>query len=687
MTREHPGVLSPSSRVKEFYAHPVGRDLVDKLLTATGRSRRWVTNPLVGNMRLSTVGFLARPLTGPGLIDALLRLANVEPDAPSSAPAASDEHRDAWWKQAVFYQVYPRSFADSDGDGVGDLGGVLEHLDHLSSLGVDCLWLNPIFASPNADNGYDISDYRAVDPRMGTLDQLDALIAGCHERGMRIILDLVVNHTSDQHPWFREAIADPTGPYGSYYYLVKPDADHPDDPPNNWESAFSGPAWRWFPEAGRWVLHLFSPGQPDLNWENPRVRDEVVDICRWWFDRGIDGFRMDVINFISKMPGLPDGHQFVGEMVQIAGVEHYFYGPRLHEYLRELRSRAFAAPDLDEPKVMVGEGPGIGMETGRLLTGADRGELDLVFSFDHLVSAGNSRFDDYRYDLDWYKQYLVEYASRLGPGDWMTLYVDNHDNPRMLSKINPDPQHRVALGKLLGTLLLTLRGTPFLYQGQEIAAVNQPFAAIDDLRDVDSLRRYQTLLDEGVDADAAWTQVLASSRDHARVPMRWDASPGGGFTTGTPWIVPAEKTPGFSVAEQEDDPDSVLNHIRALTSLRRSSEALRLGDIEFVHPELPHYFAWYRTHGDERWFIELNLSEEPLQAPDDVPLDPDAPSDDQAGAESGADPDAGPGDEPDAHPHPSPRTLAPYASRVTRVPATPAPDAASDDEVASVAAS
>ena len=230
---------------------------------------------------------------------------------------------------------------------------------------------------------------------------------------MRIILDLVVNHTSDQHEWFQRALADPDGPYGEYYFLLPADPEHPDQPPNNWKSAFSGPAWRWLPEIDRWVLHLFAPGQPDLNWENPRVRDEVIDVCLWWFDRGIDGFRMDVINFISKTPGLPDGHDFVGELVEVAGVEHYFYGPRLHEFMRELRERAFEGHPSREPKLMVGETPGVGVETGKLLTGADRGELDLIFSFDHLESGANTRYDDYRYDLEFYKRYLVDYQDRL----------------------------------------------------------------------------------------------------------------------------------------------------------------------------------------------------------------------------------------------------------------------------------
>lgn len=488
--RDNP-ILDESSRLQDFYTHPFGRDVVDKLLHQRGYSNRWVDNPVVGRLRLRTVGRLTRLLTGSDLVPTLLALANAEPDAPD--PGEGPPVR-TWWKEAVFYQVFPRSFADSDGDGVGDLGGLLGRLDHVAGLGVDCVWLSPIFDSPNVDGGYDIRDYRAVMAEMGTLEQMDAVIEGCHSRGMRIILDLVVNHTSDEHAWFRRAVADPDGEYGDYYFLLPADPEHPEEPPNNWRSVFSGPAWRWLPDAERWVLHLFAPGQPDLNWENPRVRDEVIDLCHWWFDRGIDGFRMDVINFISKTPGLPDGHDLIGEIVEVVGAEHYFYGPRLHEFLRELRDRAFDPPGAKEARLMVGETPGIGVETGRLLTGADRGELDLVFSFDHLESGSFTRYDDYRYDLEFYKRYLIDYQGRLGPNDWLTLFLENHDNPRMISKVNPDRRHRVALGKLLGTLLLTMRGTPFLYQGQELAAVNEPFESIDEVQDVESCNRYKRLL-------------------------------------------------------------------------------------------------------------------------------------------------------------------------------------------------
>lgn len=577
-----------SSTLAEVYDHPVGRDVIDRLLLALGRSPRLVTNRLVSRLSLGRVERLTTRFTGPGLVETVIDLLNSDPDR-----VADVDREPQWWQSAVVYQIYPRSFADSNGDGTGDLRGIIDHLDHLASLGVDCLWLSPVFDSPNEDFGYDIRDYRAVMAEMGSLADLDELIAGVHDRGMRIILDLVVNHTSDQHPWFTAALADPDGPAGARYFL-RPGS--PEQPPNNWTSFFSGSAWRWYPEAERWALHLFAPGQPDLDWQNPEVRAEVAAIMRFWTDRGVDGFRLDVINYISKAPDLPDGNLFIGTLMGFVGIEHYFYGPRLHEYLREIRSQG--APD--RSSVLVGETPGAGIEMGRLLTNAGRDELDLIFNFDHLENPGRTRFDDYRYDLNALKANWINQQTRLGRGDWTSVFYDNHDNPRMVSKVDPAPAQRDAVAKLLATLQLTMRGTPFIYQGAEIAAVNQPFTDASQLRDIESLR----MLAEGAD----WTRVLAGARDHARVPMRWDASASGGFTTGEPWLPGLDQTPGFSVAEQDADPDSVLNHYRRLIALRRSSDALRLGEIEFSDITRKDHFAYHRRSESDHFLIEANLS-------------------------------------------------------------------------------
>ncbi len=617
-----PRPLTRRDRLSDVYATPVGRDAIDKLLLQSGLPRPLLR--ALGPMRISTIERLTTRFTGPGLVEGVLNLVNSEPERPVDSPAPDPV---PWWRDAVFYQVYPRSFADSDGDGIGDIRGIIGHLDHLADLGVDCVWLSPIFASPNQDMGYDISDYRAVMDEMGTLDDVDDLIRGCHERGMRIILDLVVNHTSDQHEWFRRAVADPDGPYGDYYFLEPGD---PASPPNNWTSFFSGPAWRWIPEARRWALHLFADGQVDLRWDTPAVRDEVADIVQWWLARGIDGFRLDVINYISKPEGLPDGNPFVGELMGFAGVEHYFYGPRLGEFLRGLRRDGFTRrgapastvrrrlPDgtlgeaqaPDEVGVMVGETPGVGIELGRMLSGSDRGELDLVFNFDVLDTPGHTRWDAYDFDPDYLKDYYRRYLAGIGEGDWIAVFLDNHDNPRMLSKLaggaESDPEVRTAVGKLLATLQLTMRGTPFLFQGQELAAVDQSFTRLDQLRDVESINRYEELRAAGRGPHDAWAEIIAGSRDHARVPMRW--SPEGGFTTGTPWLEGSDDAVGFSAAEQVLDDDSVYSWHKALIGLRRANPALTRGSLRWLRPGLKGYLAYIREAAGEAFLVECNAS-------------------------------------------------------------------------------
>ena len=382
--------IDRNSTIADVYADPLGRDIIEKLLLQTGISAFWIRNPLVFRLRLKYFGWFF----GKDFVDSLVELMNNSPDAP---PVLDGPTPVTWWKRAVFYQVYPRSFADSNDDGIGDLPGILEKLPYLEDLGIDCVWLSPIFASPNKDMGYDISDYRSIMTEMGTVDDLRRLIAACHERGMRIILDLVANHTSDEHPWFQDALANPEGEHGDYYFLRDGDAE---TLPNNWTSFFSGPAWRRIGD--KWVLHLFTPEQLDLNWQNPAVRREVADIVKFWLAEGIDGFRLDVINYISKREGLPNGNAIVGKLLGFTGIEHYFHGPHLHEYLAELRREGFTrsgvepgqeAVGADASPVMIGETPGAGVEVGRLLTSPQRGEMDLIFSFDHLETSGHVRWD------------------------------------------------------------------------------------------------------------------------------------------------------------------------------------------------------------------------------------------------------------------------------------------------------
>ena len=593
--------LTRRSRISELLTHPLGRDVVESLALQAGRSVRWVDNPLVGAVRLDALPRLTRGAVDDAFIDTLVSLMGTvtEVPTPNGMPL-----REAWFKDAVVYQIYPRSFQDSDGDGIGDLRGILSRLDYLKGLGVDALWLSPIYDSPMDDMGYDIRDYRAILAEFGTLDDFDALVAGLHDRGMRLIMDLVVNHTSDEHAWFQQALSDPDSPYRDYYFLREGD---PDSPPNNWDSFFSGSAWRWFPEARLWGLHLFSSKQMDLNWENPAVRADVVDMVRWWRERGVDGFRLDVINYISKTPQLPDGNTLIGQLTGFTGLEHYFHGPRLHEHLRQLRAEAFDDPEC----VAIGETPAIGPQMGKLMVGNDRGELDMVFNFEHLENAGRTRFDDYRYELRQLKRYYTRWQAEYGDGYWMSLFLDNHDNPRFVSKVDPRPEHRVAVAKLLAMIQFTLRGTPFLYQGQEIGAVNQAFTSLDQLRDVESINLAATLAAEGADPDAVFARVLAGTRDHARVPMAWDAD--GGFTTGTPWIVGDGSHTRINAAAQQGDPDSVLEWHRALIAARRGSRALIYGS---THVERSGRRVWrYRRDRDgESYLVVLNLSDRPGRA-------------------------------------------------------------------------
>lgn len=588
--------LTRKSRLGDVLAHPLGRDIIDKLVLYSG-APRWVP-ALLSGLRLGTIDRLAAPITGGGLMDSLIEMVNALPDEPSREGPL--EH--PWWRSAVFYQVYPRSFQDSDGDGVGDIRGVIARLDYLRDLGVDCVWLSPIFDSPNRDMGYDVRDYRAVMAEMGTLEDVDELIAACHERGMRIILDLVVNHSSSEHEWFRKAVEDPDGPYGDYYFLVDGDEDRP---PTNWQSFFSGSAWTWIPEAGKWALHLFDASQMDLNWDNGAVRREVADVVRWWLGRGIDGFRMDVINYISKPDGFPQGHEFVGEMMEFTGIEHYLYGRNLDAYLAELRREAFERPD-GSTAVMIGETPGAGIQLGRMLSGWSRGEMDLIFNFDVLEPPGRTRWDDYVYDLNYLAWYWSHYNASIGEGDWVSLFVENHDNPRIVSKVCPaathDPALRVAVAKLVATMQLTMRGTPFIYQGQELGRVNETFERVDELRDVESLNRFLALQARGRNREQAWAEILAGSRDHARTPMRWSERQ----SDEDAWIRSRDRTPGFSAEAQVADPESVWAHYRRLIALRREHPALATGRLEVLH-HAKDVFCYVRRDEESSWLVELNL--------------------------------------------------------------------------------
>jgi oligo-1,6-glucosidase len=530
-----------------------------------------------------------------------------------------------WWTGAVVYQVYPRSFADSDGDGMGDLPGVTAHLDHLAWLGVDVVWLSPVYRSPQHDNGYDISDYQDVDPAFGTLADLDALIAGCHARGIRLVMDLVVNHTSDEHPWFVAARSSKDDAKRDWYWW-RPARDgmaagSPGAEPTNWRSAFSGPAWTYDEASGEYYLHLFAPQQPDLNWENPQVREAVFAMMRWWLDRGVDGFRMDVVNLISKAVradgSLPDGHVPAGAL-HGDGTPHVMCGPRIHEFLAAMHREVFA--DRPGRLLTVGEMPGVTVEEARLFTDPARAEVDMVFQFEHVgLDQGTSKWDVRPFDLRALKASFGRWQAGLADVGWNSLYWDNHDQPRAVSRFGDDGEHRVAAAKMLATVLHLHRGTPYVYQGEEIGMTNAPFAAVDDLRDVESLNHYREAVELlHHDPDDVLAAIRVMGRDNARTPMQWDAGPNAGFGTGTPWLAVNPNHIDVNVAAGRADAGSVLHHYRALVALRHEEPAVALGDFTMLLPDDPDVYAFTRRLGGTELLVLGNFGATPQdpQLPD-----------------------------------------------------------------------
>ncbi len=497
-----------------------------------------------------------------------------------------------WFKSAVVYQIYPRSFADSDGDGIGDLPGILGRLDHLSALGVDVLWLSPVYPSPQDDNGYDISDYQDIDPVFGTLADFDALLAAVHERGMKLVMDLVVNHTSDEHPWFVASRSSRDDPKRDWYWW-RP------EPANDWSSFFSGSVWEPDPATGEHYLHLFSRKQPDLNWENPEVRQAIYSMMRWWLDRGVDGFRMDVINFISKDPRL----------------EYYESGPRIHEFLQEMHREVFAGRD---GLLTVGEMPGVTLEHAQRYTDPANGEVDMVFQFEHVdLDHGATKWEVHPLRLTDLKRSFGRWQRGLAERGWNSLYWNNHDQPRIVSRFGDDGAYRVRSAKLLGTVLHLHRGTPYVYQGEELGMTNAPFADIDDFRDIESLNHYAERVVAGGDPAGVLRNMRAVSRDTARTPMQWDASPHAGFTTGTPWIAVNPNHADINAEAAVADPDSVFHHYRALIELRHSEPAVAHGDFTMLLEDDERVYAFTRGHEDVQLLVVANFSGERAAA--DVP--------------------------------------------------------------------
>ncbi|SDC20019.1 oligo-1,6-glucosidase [Geodermatophilus telluris] len=523
-----------------------------------------------------------------------------------------------WWTRAVVYQVYPRSFQDSDGDGIGDLGGILQRVDHLADLGVDVVWLSPVYPSPQADNGYDISDYQGVDPLFGSLEQLDGVIAALHERGIRLVMDLVVNHTSDEHPWFVESRSSPDSPKRDWYWWRPPrDGMAPGQPgaePTNWHSFFSGPTWELDEASGEYFLHLFAAKQPDLNWENPEVRHAVHAMMRWWLDRGVDGFRMDVINMISKAVApdgsLPDGPPLPG-LPHGDGTAHFLNGPRIHEYLQEMHREVFAGHP--EPLLLVGEMPGVTIEQARLYTDPARAEVDMVFQFEHVqLDFDGDKWNPRPLRMRDLKASLGRWQAGLADVGWNSLYWDNHDQPRAVSRFGDDsPQYRRDSATCLATLLHLHRGTPYVYQGEELGMANFPFTALEQFRDVESLNHHVQAVSHGADADEVLAAMRRMSRDNARTPVQWDASPNAGFTTGTPWIAVNPDHVEWNAQAQRSDPDSVFAHHRRLIALRHEDPVVALGDFSMLLPEHDEVYAFTRSLDGRTLLVVCNLSATP----------------------------------------------------------------------------
>lgn len=511
------------------------------------------------------------------------------------------EHRRKWWKEAVVYQVYPRSFMDSNGDGVGDLQGIRSKLDYLKWLGIDVIWLSPIYESPNDDMGYDISNYQAIMKDFGNMADFEDLLAEAHERGIRILMDLVVNHTSDEHQWFQESRKDKTNPYRDFY-IWRSSADG--TPPNNWASFFGGSVWELDGLTEEYYLHLFSKKQPDLNWEHPSVRREIFAMMRWWLDKGVDGFRMDVINAISKVPGLPDVPG--GEHLAWAG-ELFLNGPQVHEFIQEMHDEVLSKYDV----MTVGETLSVTTHQARDYVGEDRRELNMVFQFELMdIDAGpGGKWDVQEWELHDFKEILSRWQTELANQGWNALYLNNHDQPRQVSRFGNDSEYREASAKMLATLLHTLQGTPFIFQGEELGMTNVPFANIDEYRDIETLNWYEEQVHEGtLSQEEIMRSIHTKSRDNARTPMQWNKGPNAGFSTGEPWIGVNPNYVAVNVEEQMENPDSVLHYYRTLIALRRQHPVLVYGDYQLLGATDTNLFAYVRTDGDSTLCVVLNFS-------------------------------------------------------------------------------
>lgn len=510
-----------------------------------------------------------------------------------------------WWKESVVYQIYPRSFCDSNGDGIGDLNGITGKLDYLKELGIDVIWLSPVYKSPNDDNGYDISDYQAIMDEFGTMEDFDRMLATAHEKGIKIMMDLVVNHTSDEHKWFIESRKSTDNPYRDYY-IWRP-AKEDGSLPNNWGSCFSGPAWEYDKTTDMYFLHLFSKKQPDLNWDNPAVRQDVFDMMNWWLKKGVDGFRMDVISLISKEPGLPDKEPGINGYATFNVSAN---GPHVHEYLQEMRQKALNNADT----ITVGECSGVTLEEAKKYARSDEKELNMVFQFEHMDVDSDEKAGKWttrKMDLRNLKKILTRWQKGLQDIAWNSLYWENHDQPRSVSRFgNDSDEYREISAKMLATCIHMMQGTPYVYQGEELGMTNCPFNTLDNFRDLESINAFHELTEQGKMTEEDMMAAIGyKGRDNARTPMQWDDSAYAGFSTATPWIMVNPNYTKINARDQINREDSVFKYYQKLIKLRHESELIVYGTYDLILDDDKDIYAYIRTLGDKKLIVYCNFSE------------------------------------------------------------------------------
>ena len=510
-----------------------------------------------------------------------------------------------WWKESVVYQIYPRSFCDSNGDGIGDLNGITGKLDYLKELGIDVIWLSPVYKSPNDDNGYDISDYQAIMDEFGTMEDFDRMLATAHEKGIKIMMDLVVNHTSDEHKWFIESRKSTDNPYRDYY-IWRP-AKEDGSLPNNWGSCFSGPAWEYDKTTDMYFLHLFSKKQPDLNWDNPAVRQDVFDMMNWWLKKGVDGFRMDVISLISKEPGLPDKEPGINGYATFNVSAN---GPHVHEYLQEMRQKALNNADT----ITVGECSGVTLEEAKKYARSDEKELNMVFQFEHMDVDSDEKAGKWttrKMDLRNLKKILTRWQKGLQDIAWNSLYWENHDQPRSVSRFgNDSDEYREISAKMLATCIHMMQGTPYVYQGEELGMTNCPFNTLDNFRDLESINAFHELTEQGKMTEEDMMAAIGyKGRDNARTPMQWDDSAYAGFSTTNPWIMVKPNYTKINAKDQVNREDSVFKYYQKLIKLRHESELIVYGTYDLILDDDKDIYAYIRTLGDEKLIVYCNFSE------------------------------------------------------------------------------